>query len=80
MSEDKVLTGVVIWMDNKKGFGFIKGDDGSADVFVHWSNVQMEGFKNLKPNQTVTYELGKNHRGVQAVNVKVTGELPADDQ
>ena len=79
MSDSKVLTGTVIWMDGKKGFGFVKPDDGSSDVFVHWSNIQMEGFKNLKPNQTVTYELGKNHRGVQCVNVRVTGELPTEE-
>jgi CspA family cold shock protein len=68
---DKVLTGKVCWFDAKKGIGFITKDDGSGDLFVHWSNLQMEGFKTLKPNQVVSYELGQNHHGPQAVNVKV---------
>ena len=68
---DKVLTGKVCWFDAKKGIGFITKDDGSGDLFVHWSNLQMEGFKTLKPNQFVSYELGQNHHGPQAVNVKV---------
>ena len=71
---DKVLTGVVCWFDPKKGVGFITPDDGSKDQFVHYSNVQMEGFKTLKPGQKVSYSLGENHRGPQAVNIKVLAE------
>lgn len=77
MSEEKSeqYQGVVVWFDPKKGFGFIKQYHQDEDIFVHWSNISVEGFKTVKPNQTVTYELGKNHRGLQAVNVVVTGEL-----
>jgi len=67
-------TGIVCWFDPKKGIGFITKDDGSGDLFVHWSNVDMEGFKTLKPGQKVSYGLGENHRGSQATNVIVTGE------
>lgn len=74
MSDEKVMTGKVCWFDAKKGIGFITKDDGSGDLFVHWSNLAMEGFKTLKPNQVVAYELGQNHRGVQAINVKVLEE------
>jgi len=70
MSEEKVVkTGVCLWFDPKKGYGFIGQDDNEEDIFVHWSNIQVEGFKTVKPNQRVSYELGKNHHGVQAVNV-----------
>ena len=74
MSEEKVMTGKVCWFDAKKGIGFITKDDGSGDLFVHWSNLVMEGFKTLKPGQVVSFELGQNHRGVQATNVKVLSE------
>lgn len=73
------LTGVVCWFDPKKGIGFITKDDGTGDLFVHWQNVQMEGFKTLKPGQKVSFGLGENHRGVQAVDVVVTGE-PEEEQ
>lgn len=71
---DQVKTGKVVWFDPKKGIGFISKDDGSGDLFVHWSNVDMEGFKTLKPNQVVSFELGENHRGSQAVQVKVLSD------
>jgi CspA family cold shock protein len=74
---DKVLTAKVAWFDAKKGIGFITKEDGSGDLFVHWSNLQMEGFKTLKP---VSYELGENHRGPQAVNVRVLEETPAEEE
>jgi len=76
MSEVKeVLSGAVVWFDSCKGFGFINQDSSDEDIFVHWSNIDVEGYKTIKPNQTVNYELGENHHGVQAVNVVVTGEL-----
>jgi CspA family cold shock protein len=62
--------GVVVWFDAKKGFGFIKKEDGSGDIFCHYTNIVSEGFKSLEAQQKVEYELGKNHRGEQAVNVK----------
>ena len=73
MSEENkdVKTGVCVWFDAKKGFGFIAPDNNDEDIFLHWSNLEVEGFKTVKPNQKVSYELGKNHHGVQAVNVVV---------
>jgi CspA family cold shock protein len=78
MSEER-YEGIVIWFDPSKGFGFVSQDDQEEDIFIHWSNIQVEGFKTVKPNQRVTYELGKNHRGVQAVNV-VLGEILEDEE
>lgn len=76
MTKDENLnnSAKVAWFDAKKGVGFVTKDDGSGDLFVHWTNINMEGFKTLKQGQRVTYELGENHRGVQAVNVVVVGE------
>jgi len=74
LSNDK--TGVVAWFDPKKGIGFITRDNGDKDLFVHWTNIEMEGFKTLKPGQPVSFELGENHRGQQAVLVKILGEAP----
>ena len=80
MSENNNLTGVVCWFDSRKGIGFITKDDGTGDLFVHWQNVSMEGFRTLKPGQKVSFELGENHRGPQAVNVVVTAEPEDQDQ
>jgi len=62
-------TGTVKWFNNTKGFGFITPTDGGKDLFVHMSEIQMEGFKTLKEAQTVTYETGTSDRGPVATNV-----------
>ena len=62
-------TGTVKWFDNKKGFGFITPTDGGKDLFVHMSGIQMEGFKTLKENQTVSYETGTSDKCPMATNV-----------
>jgi CspA family cold shock protein len=62
--------GKVKWFDTKKGFGFIQSDDGN-DVFVHYSNIQSEGFKTLEQGQDVTFELVEGKKGPQAANVRL---------
>lgn len=64
--------GSVKWFNSQKGFGFITPQDGSGDVFVHFKNVKMDGFKNLKEGQQVEYETDKTPKGLQAINVTVT--------
>jgi len=62
------MTGQVKWFNDLKGFGFITGTDGT-DYFVHFSQIQGEGFKTLKENQEVTFELEESDKGPQAINV-----------
>ncbi len=62
-------TGTVKWFNEAKGFGFITPDDGSADVFVHFSAIKGTGFKTLAEGQKVRYEVRKGPKGLQAENV-----------
>ena len=64
--------GKVKWFDSKKGFGFIECEDGK-DVFVHFSAIMMDGFKNLEENQEVTFEVVDGAKGPQAENVTIVG-------
>ena len=68
-----MLTGKVKWFNTEKGYGFIIDADGK-DVFVHYSSIQADGFKNLEEGQTVSYDLVETDRGPQANKVKVIGE------
>jgi CspA family cold shock protein len=61
--------GKVKWFNEQKGYGFISRDDGD-DVFVHFSEIQSEGFKTLAENQEVTFDIKEGPRGLQASNVK----------
>ena len=63
------MQGTVKWFDNKKGYGFITPSDGGTDLFVHMSNILMEGYKTLAEEQSVTYEVGTSDRGPVATNV-----------
>jgi CspA family cold shock protein len=65
-----MATGKVKWFNDQKGFGFIKPDDGSEDVFVHHTAIQAEGFRSLEEGQKVTYEVTTTPKGPQAANVQ----------
>lgn len=62
-------TGVVKWFNDAKGFGFVTPDDGSEDLFAHFSSIQMNGFKTLKEGQRVNFEITKGPKGNQAINI-----------
>lgn len=62
-------TGTVKWFNASKGFGFITPDDGSADLFVHHSEIRTEGYATLDENQKVTFEVGQGKKGPCANNV-----------
>ncbi|MBH0118973.1 cold-shock protein [Rhodococcus sp. NPDC003382] len=65
--------GTVKWFNGEKGFGFIAPADGSADVFVHFSEIQGRGFRTLEENQRVSFEIGQGQKGPQATGVTVIG-------
>jgi CspA family cold shock protein len=61
--------GTVKWFSQEKGYGFIRPDDGSEDVFVHHTGIAGEGFKSLEEGDKVTYEVTEGRKGLQAANV-----------
>ncbi len=61
--------GTVKWFSNEKGYGFIRPDDGSEDVFVHHTGIAGDGFKSLQEGDKVTYEVTQGRKGLQAENV-----------
>lgn len=66
-----MATGTVKWFNADKGFGFIAPDDGSADVFAHFSAIQGSGYRSLEENQQVSFEVTQGQKGLQAENITV---------
>ena len=62
-------TGIVIWFNSSKGYGFIAPDDGSDDLFIHHSEIKTEGYASLDEGQKVQYEVGQGKKGPCATNV-----------
>ena len=65
-----MTTGTVKWFNDAKGFGFITPDDGSSDLFAHFSEIQGSGFKSLQEKQRVSFEVKKGPKGLQAATIK----------
>ncbi len=66
-----MATGTVKWFNEGKGFGFIAPDDGSDDVFVHFSAITSRGYRSLNENDKVEYEVQQGPKGLQAASVTV---------
>lgn len=66
-----MTTGTVKWFNEAKGYGFITPDDGSPDVFVHFSAIQAAGYKTLSEGQAVSFETQDSEKGPQAANVEI---------
>jgi CspA family cold shock protein len=63
-------TGKIKWFNDAKGFGFVTPDDGSKDVFVHFSSIQGEGFKSLAEGDKIEFEVQESEKGPKAANVR----------
>jgi len=64
------IIGTVKWFNNRKGYGFL-AQEGGADVFVHYSAIQMEGYRKLKEGQQVEFSIEQGPKGLQAANVVI---------
>lgn len=70
--------GTVIWFNAQKGYGFLRMKSGTR-IFVHWTGLNMEGFRRVKKGQSVTFDVVETERGRQAVNVTVIGDEGKED-
>lgn len=83
-------TGIVKWFNNAKGYGFILPDEGEGDIFVHYSSIEMDGYKTLKAGQLVAFSTIPGPKGLHASNIQPLdkpkpkstsdGEMPGDQQ
>lgn len=69
-----MATGKVKWFNNAKGYGFILPEGGGEDLFVHYSSIQMDGYKTLKAGQDVEFDVLEGPKGFHAVNIRTLDE------
>lgn len=63
-------TGTVKWFNNAKGYGFINADGSDEDLFAHFSNIEMDGYKTLKAGQSVVFDIKQENKGYHAINIR----------
>ena len=68
--------GTVKWFNESKGFGFITQEDGGADVFAHYSEIQGEGFRNLAEGDAVSFDIVEGDKGLKATNIVKLWKMP----
>lgn len=71
--------GTVKWFNNAKGYGFILPDEGGADLFAHYSAIQMGGYKTLKAGQPVEFEITEGPKGLQATDIQAAAQEGFED-
>ena len=67
----RMPSGTVKWFNAEKGFGFITPDDGSQDLFAHYSAIEAQGYRSLEEGQRVTFEVTQGQKGPQAAAIKL---------
>lgn len=75
-----MATGSVKWFNNAKGYGFVRPDTGGDDLFVHFSYIQMEGYKSLKAGQFVQFDIQASGNGFHAINLRPLNEHVSEPQ
>jgi CspA family cold shock protein len=73
-----MATGKVKWFNNAKGYGFILAHTGGEDLFVHYSSIQMDGYKTLKAGQAVEFDIQQGPKGLHAVNIRLDETAGSD--
>ncbi len=73
-----MATGTVKWFNNAKGYGFVLSEDKQEDLFIHYSSIQMDGYKSLKAGQEVEYDVQEGPKGMHAVNIRCSGAAVAE--
>jgi len=72
-----MVTGTVKWFDSKKGFGFITREGTDGDIFVHYTNIEGDGFRSLRDGEVVEFDLVQSEKGFQAHHVRPVSPHPA---
>ncbi len=73
-----MATGTVKWFNNAKGYGFVLAQETNDDLFIHYSSIQMDGYKSLKAGQEIQYDVQEGPKGLHAVNIRYAeGQGPA---
>ena len=74
-----MANGKVKWFNNAKGYGFILPDSGESDLFVHYSSIEMSGYRTLKAGQDVEFDMQEGPKGYHAVNIRAQHDPDSDD-
>ena len=67
--------GTVKWFNNAKGYGFILPENGTSDIFAHFSAIVMDGYKTLKAGQEVSFDIIQGEKGLHAINIAPSGDM-----